>query len=158
MPFPEIKIIVAAPAVVEWNGSPYYYSKRTGYYRSSAGTELHRDMWALAFGPIADGVQIHHKDENRTNNTLDNLEALTSEAHARHHNITKPRGFTVATPEQRSAGAKAMWNKRKPIKRVCLTCQGKYESRSTYSSFCSNKCKVAGRYRGLTGPQNVPGH
>jgi hypothetical protein len=43
----------------------------------------HRKVWEEAYGPIPDGYEIHHKDNNRLNNALDNLECLTRVEHMR---------------------------------------------------------------------------
>ena len=38
---------------------------------------VHRLVWLAWNGPIPDGLVINHKDENKTNNNLDNLELMT---------------------------------------------------------------------------------
>ncbi|WP_350156745.1 HNH endonuclease signature motif containing protein [Roseovarius indicus] len=45
----------------------------------------HRHVWQCAQGPIPDGFQIHHRDENRINNKLWNLAALAPSEHKREH-------------------------------------------------------------------------
>lgn len=39
---------------------------------------VHRLVWEAFNGPIPEGIQINHKDENKTNNSLENLELMTS--------------------------------------------------------------------------------
>ena len=58
-----------------------------GYYRKTRGDRsyLHRDMWEDTHGPIPEGHDIHHKDGDKTNNTLSNLECLEKADHTRLH-------------------------------------------------------------------------
>lgn len=39
---------------------------------------VHRLVWEAFVGPIPEGLQINHKDENKSNNSLENLELMTS--------------------------------------------------------------------------------
>lgn len=38
---------------------------------------VHRLVWKTFVGPIPEGMQINHKDENKSNNSLENLEVVT---------------------------------------------------------------------------------
>ena len=38
---------------------------------------VHRLVWEVFNGPIPEGLQINHKDENKSNNSLENLEVVT---------------------------------------------------------------------------------
>lgn len=49
----------------------------------------HRKVWYDARGPIPKGHVIHHKDENKLNNQIENLEALSRAAHNTHHQTKK---------------------------------------------------------------------
>ena len=60
----------------------------SGYLRTMFyGVEsyVHRLVWALTYGPIPDGYDVHHKDENRLNNAIENLEAMPAPEHHRLH-------------------------------------------------------------------------
>lgn len=46
---------------------------------------VHILVYEAFVGPIPEGYQIHHKDKNRFNNCVDNLECLTSREHVRIH-------------------------------------------------------------------------
>ena len=50
----------------------------------------HVVVWEAANGPVPEGYVIHHKDENKLNNELDNLEAMTHQAHSALHNQKHP--------------------------------------------------------------------
>lgn len=51
---------------------------------------IHRWLWMQNYGPIPDGMDIHHKDENKLNNSLANLEIINHNMHiARHMKCNK---------------------------------------------------------------------
>ena len=56
-------------------------SKYTG--RNGQG---HRKVWMEAYGPIPDECVIHHRNEDRSDNRLVNLELMTYRQHSVHHN------------------------------------------------------------------------
>lgn len=45
---------------------------------------LHRVMWYMAYGPIPDGYEINHIDENKQNNALSNLNLMTHKENCNH--------------------------------------------------------------------------
>lgn len=55
----------------------------------------HRLVWEAAHGPLSKSQVVHHKDGNRLNNALKNLEAMTYSAHAKLHNNGSKRTETV---------------------------------------------------------------
>ena len=46
-------------------------------YKKSNNHNVHRLVWEAFNGPIPEGLQINHKDENKSNNSLENLEIMT---------------------------------------------------------------------------------
>ena len=44
---------------------------------------MHRYVWEKERGQIPDDWDIHHKDEVKSNNTIDNLECLSKSEHTR---------------------------------------------------------------------------
>ncbi|MDR2874289.1 MAG: HNH endonuclease [Methanobrevibacter sp.] len=54
-----------------------------GYYiiggneKGYKNKKLHRLIWEEVNGPIPKGYFIHHKDENRMNNDIENLEIMS---------------------------------------------------------------------------------
>lgn len=64
-------------------------------------TMAHRVVWEAANGPIPDGLQINHKDLNKTNNRLDNLEVVTGAENIRH---SYANGRTTPWREARKRG------------------------------------------------------
>lgn len=71
--------------------------KRSSYLLVDLWNERNRDIRSvhiLVFevfnGKIKDGCFIHHKDENKFNNTVDNLIMMSCLDHNRHHHSGKP--------------------------------------------------------------------
>lgn len=84
--------------VALWNGKRYYKSNKGFYYRlqfSDKARYLHRDVWEYYNGTIPARHIIHHKDKNKNNNHIDNLECLTYTQHSqRHEDIYKNQVFS----------------------------------------------------------------
>ena len=59
-------------------------SKPVDYPRIGNERE-HRVVWKRAHGPIPKGYDVHHKDEDKTNNDLTNLELLPKTEHGHLH-------------------------------------------------------------------------
>ena len=83
--------------VILVDGQPRGVSdKTTGYNRVwCAGVYMpaHRVGWLCANGPIPPGLVINHRDGNRRNNRLDNLEAVTHQQNMAHaHRSPNYRG------------------------------------------------------------------
>lgn len=72
--------------VIVWQGRRFTL-RDNGYYGETSGKRelLHRAMWIEAFGPIPDGYQIHHRDGDKENNTIENFELLTASEHTKEH-------------------------------------------------------------------------
>lgn len=78
-----------------------------GYYQIKSTKEgnkdkyLHRLIFEDYYGvTLLDGVVIHHKDENKENNDINNLEAMYSTEHSSKHN--KGRVFSQKTRRKMS--------------------------------------------------------
>lgn len=68
----------------DFNGNKYTVN-HNGYYRKTYGNRelMHRDVWEFYNEPIPKGWDIHHKDENKANNDINNLECLPKAEHTR---------------------------------------------------------------------------
>ena len=79
--------------VQEFAGVRFYW-KREGYYKADqcahGGIYMHRFVWMHHNGSIPDGFHVHHKDGNKANNSIENLELLDASAHSKHHGKDNP--------------------------------------------------------------------
>lgn len=64
----------------------YRHTKRAG-----RTVDVHVLVWTDANGPVPDGYVVHHRNHDKLDNRLDNLELMTHEEHSRHHNDRHPR-------------------------------------------------------------------
>lgn len=73
-----------------WNGGEFITDR--GYVRIWVGADYvfkHRYVYEQAYGKIPDGYVIHHKDHNKMNNSIENLECLSKKDHDEHHRIAQ---------------------------------------------------------------------
>ena len=67
------------------------HQNNLGYYRTSDNKLLHHKVWEDFYGqPVPEGMVIHHKDHDCTNNNISNLQLMTPEEHLSHHHKGKP--------------------------------------------------------------------
>lgn len=82
------RIVVDPPTgVILVDGVPRGISHGSGYQRIFAAgvyMQSHRVVWMYAHGPIPPGHVINHRDGNRRNNRIDNLEAVTPRQNVLH--------------------------------------------------------------------------
>ena len=67
--------------------------KKTGYYLSSKKINgkrirLHRYIYEKLKGEIPKGYEVHHVDQDKENNNIDNLELLLKKEHRKIHSMT----------------------------------------------------------------------
>ena len=80
----------------DFNGTRYYRKPR-GYFKSDDGVYIHRAVWIFHNGPIPPGHDVHHADDDKSNNVIGNLECLTKAEHASHHGRKRlPKGSEEA--------------------------------------------------------------
>jgi hypothetical protein len=83
-----------------FNGIRYYRDGKTGYFRTGNGPgprdHMHVDIWRFHHGNIPHGWNVHHHDEDRSNNDYANLQALAPRDHKRIHNMS---GFWAVCEE-----------------------------------------------------------
>ena len=78
----------------------------------------HRHQASIKLGRwIKSEEHVHHLDCNKLNNSLENLEILTSSEHARRHKDTNPR-----------------------VVLNCSSCNKQFQQTSSTQSFCSREC------------------
>jgi len=100
----------------------------------------YRWIWERAHGPIPTGLQIHHKNEDPSDDRLENLELKTSTAHAKLH----------MTPERAQAARRA--NTKSPVQQgrltiACASCGITFQHHAQNGrtpKYCSWPCKYEG--------------
>lgn len=156
--------------VPEFNGVRYY-RKPSGYYKachSTGGAYLHRVVWEHHNGPIPEGHHVHHKDHDRNNNTIENLELMPASEHATLHgkhraannrddllahmrDVMQPaaarwHGSAEGLEWHREHGRRT-WEDRAAVEHTCTHC-GCVFSRlvgANKRGYCSPKCQSAAR-------------
>ena len=129
--------------VAKIDGYRFIRDDKTGYYLCTqipGNKRLHRYVWEKYNGTISDGYHVHHKDHDKANNSIDNLELLSASEHSRLHGIeltedqrewrrnnvvnnavpaAKAWHSTDEGKEWHKELGRISWEKRKPQKYVC---------------------------------------
>ena len=154
-------------------GKKFYLDKEKGYWISTTYPRIraHVWVWQQHYGKPPKGFHIHHKDENKSNNTIENLELMTVFDHLKMHGL-KPdqrkraalwcsaiRHLTKkwhASPEgiewHRKHGLET-WKNRNSFKVKCNYCGKEAETKTYHQTFCSNACKSS--YRRKSGIDDI---
>ena len=86
-----------------------YYANKQGYWQSKEHGFMHRVVWSTSYGKIPAGHVIHHKDHDRSNNRLCNLELMTTSEHSKYHAKTNTWVGSAANKEQLKAAGIKRW-------------------------------------------------
>ena len=150
-----------------FNGFRFNKDVSTGYYKGWVNGDvwsMHRYVWYYYNGEIPENHHIHHKDGDKANNSIDNLECVPAYEHLSVHikeridsgeidikaSLDKAREAAKiwhGSEEGRkwhSEHAKEVFNALPIITMVCECCGKEYTIKSnmkSHSRFCSNKCK-----------------
>lgn len=120
---------------VHFKGRIFYKNTR-GYYQASGGpgpVRLHRAIWEDQHGPIPDGYHIHHTNNNRDDNRLENLECMSAKDHFAHHAATSWITRSERARERRENAPL--------VAKTCVVCCEEYKSKHV-SRYCSGKCRL----------------
>ena len=152
-----------------FNGLKFTRDDKTGYYlNSTIRKRMHRYVWEFFNGEIPKEYDIHHKDGNKSNNDISNLEMLAKSEHRKYHSehlTDECKAKLRDNMNQKARPAAIMWHKSAAgnewHKRhyeqskdkmhqkywiACETCNTVFEGYKN-SRFCSNACKSAYRRR-----------
>lgn len=157
----DVKVI--SDTIQEFEGERFYLC---GYYFQHNGKRLHRTVWEYYNGPIPEGYHVHHIDEDRSNNNIENLALMPGIEHMKHHGQDESRkehgrrvikiAIEMAPEWHRSDDGhawhsmhlKEVWNNREPHIQTCSWCGKDYETKDMSgreNHFCSGRCKAAFR-------------
>jgi hypothetical protein len=91
----------------------------------------HRLIWEIYRGSIPRGHAIHHKNEIRTDNRIENLECMPLSEHARLHSVIGNSGLHLIRYQETA-----------PIlERTCKKCSKQFETQHPNHKFCSKECQ-----------------
>lgn len=150
-----------------WEGKKGVFKR--GYFHSGHKI-FHRELWISVNGPIPKGHVIHHKDGNRMNNSIENLQCMSHSEHSRLHarerkeelslNM-KNRSEDLHKWHKSEKGKKIMRERSKkqwinlPLKTFsCAHCNNDFQSKYNREvKFCSDNCVMKARRK--SGIDNV---
>lgn len=138
----------------------FKYTLQQGYYRRVV--QLHRQVWEDHFGSIPEDYQVHHKNGDKLDNRMENLECLHISEHRRIHNAQKEIQYKVCKLGSKlslrkkrmwyllkegkniqSENSRLFWSDRKERIKLCIVCGADYSTRSVKirNGCCSNACR-----------------
>lgn len=81
----QMRTVEPAPFII-WRDRKFTL-RENGYYAETTGDReyLHREVWRVEKGPIPEGYEVHHRDEDKANNAPGNLQLLTGSEHGSLH-------------------------------------------------------------------------
>lgn len=159
--------------IQEFNGVKFY-KKREGYYKADfvkfkSTVYMHRYVWEFHHGEIPDGFHVHHKDGDKANNHLSNLELISSSDHSKMHSKERlekdPTWWKSGLEKARLAAAdwhssdagiafhkelgKLSWVGRGSVEWNCIRCAKPFTTLigavKNGKGYCSGYCKTAYR-------------
>ncbi len=156
-----------------FDGYKFRRDAKTGYYLANKPTymghreRLHVYVWRKNNGPIPEGYHVHHVDEDKSHNDIENLRCIPARTHTKHHSCERAvleydaicknliENAVPKAAEWHRSEAGREWHREhynlslgtvQPKEHICQYCGKKYFSKQgDYSKFCSNNCKAAAR-------------
>ncbi len=143
----------------------FYKDKKVGYWISTDYPRIraHQWIWIKIHGLIPKGYHIHHKNEDKSDNRIENLELIERSRHLSHHmndpirkqksreNADKIRPLTKEWHKSEEGRAwhrlhalKTMFGNGEYFDYICQECSKSYKSKLVAdgrTKFCSNPCK-----------------
>lgn len=148
-------------------GKKFYLDRKKGYWISTTCPRIraHVWVWSKHFGEVPKGFHIHHKDGDKSNNFIDNLELMNQFDHLSLHS-SKPENrkrssehcdrIRLLTKEWHRSQEGREWHRLHAIRcnfgknenkeMICENCGINYfTTKLSNTRFCSNKCKSSSR-------------
>lgn len=144
-------------------GRRFTLDKKTGYWLSTDYPRIraHRWVWENHHGKIPKGLHIHHRDGDKSNNSIENLQIIDQSSHSSLHMQDLSRRqkakemadkYRPLTKEWHRSKEGRAWhkfhalrsgfNQRPYVDYTCQLCDKKYQSKKAgLTRFCSNNCK-----------------
>lgn len=150
----------------EFNGKRFYLYKGESYYTAHE-KRMHVYVWEHYNGAVPDGHHIHHKDENKHNNAIENLELIPGSEHIAAHNKAPGSWINSEAGKDHLAAVRPLtkawhnseegkvWHKEHAAASnfgrfdygvaKCLCCGKEYQKRTKRAKFCGNNCRAQQR-------------
>ncbi len=163
-----MEVQVISSTVQKFNGVSYYLC---GYYYQRKGRRLHRAVWEHHNGEIPEGYHVHHKDGDRSHNSIDNLALMKGHDHLSEHMNMPDRVEHSKKVIEIAREAACKWHgseeglkfhselgkenyaKRKVQTYECTFCGKEFQTKHVYpegaNHFCHQNCKMKYRRRRL---------
>jgi hypothetical protein len=137
-----------------------FYQQKDGYWANMMPIHAHRWVWINHFGAIPQGMDIHHKDGDKGNNEIENLEMLSRSDHLKRHRqegrfdldqrreqLKEARKWmkTEEGRKKQSEMAKESHKTRKLFDLKCDYCCVAFKSKQPWTKFCTPKCYMRNR-------------
>lgn len=133
-----------------FNGVTYYYDGKYFTNKWKDKLRLHQRVWEHHNGHIPQGWHVHHKNGDKTDNRLENLECLSAADHMRLHPNTKPfpkAALVAAAAEKKTPAARArarqtmLGYKFKRHQFRCIQCNKIFTASRNPSGMCGQTCR-----------------
>lgn len=157
----------------EFNGK--LYKLHTGEkYLTRGIKKLHREVWKHYNGDIPKGMHIHHINENKLDNRIENLELIESSKHLSNHSKEYHKNnpdkvkkhledIRPMTKQWHGSDEGLEWHKQHAVncnfgnltygEYKCNVCGKEFTRKTLKQVFCSNNCKS--QYRRISGLDDV---
>jgi hypothetical protein len=139
-----------------------FYKQKNGYWANMMPIHAHRWVWINHNSAIPKGMDIHHKDGDKDNNEIENLEMLSRSDHLKQHwkegrydldrrkkqlDSVRPIDWLKSEEGRKSVSEKGkeIWKNRGCHKIICEQCGSEKEYRR-WARFCSKKCYMKWRW------------
>lgn len=161
----------------EYFGRKFYQDQKTGYWISTDHSSkrprirAHQWVWINTHGPVPKGYHIHHKNDDKSDNRIENLELVDAfrylSLHGKQSQNVK-RAIKMANKyspliqawhdsEEGKAWHKAngtlRWLNKKAVLKICEVCSKEFQTKTYFQKFCSNNCKS--QWRRLSGLDDI---
>lgn len=142
-------------------GKKFYIDKKTGYWISTTEPRIraHVWVWINTKGEIEKFHHIHHKDGNKSNNDVGNLDKILDKDHYKLHLTDEKREWSrqwaneirpLTKEWHRSEEGRKWhvehgiktWKERKEFEIECLFCKKKLMTKTYHQKYCHQNCKA----------------
>lgn len=116
-----------------------FHKNEDGHWVNNTGKKkyLHREIIKRELGLTDEdlkGYVIHHKNEDKDDNRLENLEIITQSEHMHRHEDKYTKNLSL--------GRIGGWTVSKEFIKTCIECGKDFHTKAHNAKYCSNACKM----------------